>query len=227
VRERLAAAAKTHLDGAAPGSDRQLIWTRAWFGAIDATEDLDFARGLLDGSSVVEGLTVDTDVRWEIVGTLAAHGADPDDALVAAELERDPTDIGQRRAAMARASRPTQAAKAEAWRRLTDERLPLATMRAITAGFSQWGQDHLLQPYVERYFSSLRAWWDGLQREEALALINGLYPSRLVSTETVAATDAALAGDSLPGPVVRILLEGKDGIERALRARAADRVVGG
>ena len=37
------------------------------------------------------------------------------------------------------------------------------------------------------------------------------------------ATDAALADDALPGPVRRILLEGKDGMARALRARAADR----
>ena len=39
----------------------------------------------------------------------------------------------------------------------------------------------------------------------------------------MAATDAALADADLAGPVRRILLEGKDGIERAVRARAADR----
>jgi hypothetical protein len=38
----------------------------------------------------------------------------------------------------------------------------------------------------------------------------------------VAATDAALAGAGLAGPLRRLLLEGKDGVERALRARAAD-----
>jgi hypothetical protein len=33
----------------------------------------------------------------------------------------------------------------------------------------------------------------------------------------------ALADGDLPGPLRRILVEGKDGLERASRARAADR----
>jgi aminopeptidase N len=96
-------------------------------------------------------------------------------------------------------------------------------MRAVTGGFWQWGQDALVEPYVERYFESLAGWWRGRSREEALGLANGFFPSTLVRAEIVAATDAALADTDLAGPVRRILLEGKDGIERAVRARAADR----
>ncbi len=36
------------------------------------------------------------------------------------------------------------------------------------------------------------------------------------------ATDRELADDDLPGPLRRILLEGKDSMERAVRGRAAD-----
>ena len=96
-------------------------------------------------------------------------------------------------------------------------------MRAVTGGFWQWGQDALVEPYVERYFGSLAGWWRERSREEALGLANGFFPSTLVRPEIVAATDAALADADLAGPVRRILLEGKDGIERAVRARAADR----
>jgi aminopeptidase N len=222
ARAQLASAARVGLDGAAAGSDRQLIFTRALIGNGDSEEDKAWARGLLDGSVVVEGLEVDTDLRWDIVGTLASHGADDGGALIEAELERDPTDIGQRRAASARASRPTPEAKAEAWRRLTEERLPLAMMRATAGGFPRWMQTELLRPYVESYFASLMAWWRDRQREEALTLIGGLYPGHIVEPGIVAATDTALADASLPGPVRRILLESKDGMERALRARAAD-----
>ncbi|MDQ4097688.1 MAG: ERAP1-like C-terminal domain-containing protein, partial [Actinomycetota bacterium] len=223
TRARLAAAARRGLEAAEPGSDRQLIWARARIGAGDTVEDLAWDRGLLDGTVVVEGLVVDTDLRWDLVGVLASHGADDDGALVDAEEKRDPTDIGERRAATARASRPEPEAKAEAWRKLTEESLHLAMVRAVTGGCSQWRQEDLLRPYVEPYFSNLLTWWKERPREVALALIGGLYPGKLIEPATVAATDAALEDESLPAPVRRILLEDKDGVERALRARGADR----
>jgi aminopeptidase N len=49
----------------------------------------------------------------------------------------------------------------------------------------------------------------------------GLFPSRSVSTETIARTDAALA-DAPDGGMRRLLLEGRADLERALRARAVD-----
>ena len=222
ARAQLAAAAKVGLEGAEAASDRQLVWARSHLGAGDSEDDLGWARGLLDGSVEVEGLKVDTDLRWDIVGTLASHGADDEGALIDAEEKHDPTDIGQRRAASARAARPSPEAKAAAWSRLTEERPTVAMLRAVASGFSQWHQDELLWPYVDPYFASLTQWWGTRHREEALALIGGLYPRSLVSPHVVSATDRALADESIPGPIRRILLEGKDGIERALRARSAD-----
>jgi aminopeptidase N len=99
----------------------------------------------------------------------------------------------------------------------------LAEMRAVAGGFWQWGQDALLDPYVEPYFASLRRWWEERSREEALDLARGLFPSTLVRPDVVEATSTALGDDSLRGPLRRILLENRDGLERALRARAADR----
>src|SRR5205085_5122740 len=180
TRARLARWVRPQLDAAEAASDRQLIWARAWLGVIDAPDDLAFARALLDGAETVEGLKVDTDFRWEIVGVLATHAADDDGALIDAELQRDPTDIGQRRSALWRGARPAAEAKAEAWRRLNDERPPLATMRAICGGFWQWDQEDILRPYVDRYFSSIKGWWADRHREEALTLVGGLYPGRLI-----------------------------------------------
>jgi len=223
ARARLAAAARAGLDRAEAGTDRQLIWARHFLSVADSADDLAYARAILDGAVEVPGLAVDTDLRWQIVMALASVAADDGGALVESELERDPTDIGRRRAASARASRPTSEAKATAWARVTDDTsLPLATLRAIVGGFGVVGQDELLSPYVEPYFAALGRFWEERTRDEALSLVRGLYPATLVGHSVVAATDRALAGEGLPGPLRRILLEGKDAMERALRARAAD-----
>jgi aminopeptidase N len=219
----LAAAARAGLAAAEPGTDRQLIWTRHFISVAESAEDLAYARAVLDGSEEVPGLAVDTDLRWQIVMSLAAEGIDDGEALIAAELQRDPTDIGERRAASARASRPAADAKAAAWARLTEQTdLPLAMVRATAGGFGVTGQDELLAPYVEPYFASVPKFWEERTRDEALSLIRGLYPSTLIGQDVLDATDRALADEALPGPVRRILLESQDSMARAVRARAAD-----
>jgi aminopeptidase N len=95
-------------------------------------------------------------------------------------------------------------------------------LRATAGGFGVIGQDEFLAPYVEPYFSRVRAFWEERSRDEALSLIRGLYPGALISQEVLDATDRALADEALPGPVRRILLESQDQMARALRGRAAD-----
>jgi aminopeptidase N len=220
----LAAAARGGLAGAGPGSDRQLVWARHFISVAQSAADLAYARALLDGTEEVPGLAVDTDLRWQVVMALAVEGADDSGALIEAELERDPTDIGQRRAASARASRPSAEAKTAAWSRLVEEPdLPLATLRSIAGGFGVTGQDELLEPYVEPYFASIATFWADRTRDEALSLIRGLFPSTLIGPGVLDATDRALADGALAGPVRRILLESQDSMARAVRGRAADR----
>ncbi|MGI8776852.1 MAG: aminopeptidase N [Acidimicrobiales bacterium] len=224
ARARLAEAAWGRLGAAEPGSDRQLIWARHWLGVIDEAAELARARALLDGTLEMAGLAVDTDLRWQIVGVLASHAADDDGALIEAEIEHDPTDIGQRRADTHRAARPTPEAKSAAWQRLHGGEVSVAQVRAIAGGFAVFGQDELVRPWIGPYFGQLRQVWEERPREEAISLIKSLFPSTLVDPEVVAAVDAALAGDDLAPPLRRIVIEGKDGIERALTARAADSV---
>jgi aminopeptidase N len=95
-------------------------------------------------------------------------------------------------------------------------------LRATAGGFGVIGQEEFLAPYVEPYFSSIATFWADRTRDEALSLIRGLYPSALIGQEVLDATDRALADDTLPGPVRRILLESQDSMARAMRGRAAD-----
>jgi aminopeptidase N len=217
---KAAARLRELVDGAEKGSDFQLAYTRGFIGAATSEQDLAFVRGLLDGTQSIDGVEIDTDLRWGIVTTLASAGA-IDDGVIAAELERDPTDQGERYAAGARASIPTSDAKAEAWGIATeDAQLTLAMLRAVAIGFNRPSQNALLAPYAERYFDELLGFWERRELDLGLAFAGGFYP-RTYTQDVVDATDKLLAGE-LPGPVRRILLEQKDETERVLRTRAAD-----
>jgi aminopeptidase N len=207
---------------AQPGSDHQLAWARAFVGAARSPEHLAVVRGLIDGHVPFDGLVVDTELRWGIVRSLAGAGEVGEEAI-AAEAERDPTDRGARHAAAARTARPDPTAKEEAWQIVVkDTSIPLAMSAEIMGGFQQFGQEELLTPYVERYFAVLPEVWESRDLPDALAFVGSMYPRLIVSRDTVERTDRHLAGEDVPAPVRRLLLEGKDGVLRALRTRKVD-----
>ncbi|HUY60415.1 MAG TPA: M1 family metallopeptidase, partial [Candidatus Dormibacteraeota bacterium] len=220
--DQLAARAQQGLAAAAPSSDRQLTWTRALISAARTPAALATIAGLLDGTTVVPGLTVDTDLRWRIIGTLLAQGAAGAE-LADAELVRDRTDEGRRRALAARAARPDAGAKEEAWAQMVEATdLPIANLRALMTGFLRYEQGWLVEPFVDRYLDQVGPMWQRQPVEVALEFAEGLYPRPVVSAHTIERTDARLADAQLPPALRRLLLEGRDDVRRALRARQVD-----
>ncbi|MDQ1029237.1 aminopeptidase N [Streptomyces umbrinus] len=211
-----------HLKSAAAGSDHQLAWARAFAATARTPEQLDLLEHLLDGRETIEGLAVDTELRWAFVQQLAAVGRF-DEAEIAGEYERDKTAAGERHAASARSARPTEEAKSEAWASVVEsDKLPNAVQEAVIGGFVQTGQRELLAPYTDKYFAAVKDVWDSRSHEMAQQIVVGLYPSVQVSEETLRKTDEWLASAE-PGPALRRLIsESRAGIERALRAQAAD-----
>ncbi len=219
---KVAARMRELMDAAAPGSDVQLVYARGRISAA-VPDDVDAIRGLLDGSASAPGLEVDTDLRWHIVESLAAAGAG-DDALISAELERDPTDQGERNAASARASMPNADTKAEAWERvLGDTELSLAMLRALAAGFNRPTQRELLAPYADRYLDEVLGFWERRELDLGLAFTGGFYP-KLHTSDALDKTQALL-DKGVPVPVKRILLEQRFESARAMEAREHDRQV--
>ncbi|MDX3385666.1 aminopeptidase N [Streptomyces niveiscabiei] len=215
-------AALEHLRAAAPGSDHQLAWARAFAATARTDSELALLEGLLDGSSVVEGLAVDTELRWAFVQRLAAVGRF-DEAEIDAEYERDKTAAGERHALTARASRPTAEAKAAAWSSVIDSSdLPNALQEAVIGGFVQPEQRELLAPYTEKYFEVVKSIWDSRSHEIAQQVAVGLYPSVQVSRSTLDATDTWLSTAEPNAALRRLVSESRSGVERALKAQAAD-----
>ncbi|CAM5702404.1 aminopeptidase N [Streptomyces purpurascens] len=215
-----------HLRAAAPGSDHQLAWARAFAATARTPEQLDVLDALLDGSQTVEGLVVDTELRWSFVQRLAAVGRF-DEAEIAGEYDRDRTAAGERHAATARASRPTEEAKAEAWASVVDsDKLPNAVQEAVIGGFVQTDQREVLAPYADRYFEVVKDIWESRSHEMAQQIAVGLYPTVQVSQETLDKTDAWLTATAPNAALRRLVSESRAGVERALRAQRADAAAG-
>lgn len=211
-----------HLRAAEPGSDHQLAWARAFAATARTEGQLTYLSALLDGSAELEGLAVDTELRWTFLERLAATGV-AEEPAIAAELRRDPTAAGERHAATARAARPTAEAKAGAWASVVESAdLPNAVQEAVIGGFVQTDQRELLAPYTEKYFAAVKEVWETRSHEIAQQIAVGLYPSLQVSPETLAATDAWLASAEPNAALRRLVSESRAGVERALKAQAAD-----
>ncbi len=222
--EQLATTALEQSHAAEPASDHQLVWVRTFASAARSAEHLAVVRGLLAGTTTLEGLAVDTELRWHLLQCLVAAGA-ADAGDIDAELDRDPTDQGQREAATAQALTPTPEAKAEAWRFATeDDSLPNQTGLAYISGFAHPAQRELLTAYSTRYFEIVADVWARRSSEVAQNVVIGLYPSWEVSEATVQRTDEYLASrDDLAPALRRLINEGRDGVIRALRAQARDK----
>ncbi|MGW2780727.1 aminopeptidase N [Streptomyces populi] len=211
-----------HLRTAEAGGDHQLAWARAFAATARTPEQLDLLEALLEGRESIEGLAVDTELRWAFVQRLAAVGRF-DEAEIAAEYERDKTAAGERHAATARAARPTEEAKAEAWASVVEsDKLPNAVQEAVIGGFVQADQRELLAPYTDKYFSVVKEIWDTRSHEIAQQIATGLYPGVQVAEETLGKTDAWLASAEPNAALRRLVSESRSGVERALKAQAAD-----
>ncbi|WP_319456188.1 MULTISPECIES: aminopeptidase N [unclassified Mycobacterium] len=216
--------------GAEPGSDHQLAFVNALCTSALSLRHTAVLAALLDTDPSelgLSGLTVDTDLRWRIVTALAAGGdVDEKDAatpFIDAEAQRDPTAAGKRNAAAASAARPQAAVKDAAWAQvIEDDTIANITTRAIVTGFVQPGQAALLAPFREKYFGAIAGVWERRSSEVAQTVVIGLYPSWDVSQAGLDAADAFLADPELPPALHRLVLEGRAGVERALRARAFD-----
>ncbi|MEU8801373.1 aminopeptidase N [Spirillospora sp. NPDC048819] len=208
---------------AAPGSDLQLAYTQAFAASAVSGDHLAFVQGLLDGSQVLDGLTVDTDLRWSLLRRLVVTGK-AGEAEIDAEHGRDRTAAGERHAAGCRAAIPSADAKAAAWERIVSGDLPNAVFRATLGGFVEPDQADLLVPYADRYFAEVGRIWKEWSSDMSQTFAEVAYPFLAIEQSTLDRTEAYLADEKPPPALARLLSEGRDGVARALRARAKDAV---
>ena len=215
--ERIARAAE-------PASDAQLQLTQAFIASARGGQ-LEVVSALLDGSVSWEGLAVDTDMRWALLRRLAATGrAGAHD--IETELARDNTAAGAREAAAARASLPTAEAKAAVWAAVVErDTLPNAMLSATIGGFAVFDQRELVRPYVEPYFAAISHVWATRTNDTAQTIVQGLFPTIQADQFVLDRAERWLAEHPDEPPALRrLIIEGADGVARALRAQQRDTI---
>ncbi|GAA3229480.1 aminopeptidase N [Actinocorallia longicatena] len=207
--------------GAEAGSDLQLNYVQAFAGSATSDAHLGYVRALLDGTEVLDGLQVDTDLRWGLLRRLVVNGK-AGEAEIRAEHERDATAAGERHAAALTAAIPTAEAKEAAWQRIIGGKLPNAVFRATIGGFVEPDQADLLKPYGEKYFQEVGRIWKEWSSDMSQTFAEVAYPFLNISQETIDRTERYIADEKPPSALLRLLSEGRDGVRRALRAREKD-----
>lgn len=209
--------------GVPAGSDAQLQFVKSYALLARSGRQLDTVSSLLEGTLTLDGLTVDQDLRWELIASLVTGGRAGAE-LIDAELERDNTATGQNAAALAKAAIPTPEAKAAAWESIVVKgELSNALQGSAVTGFTRVLDTALLEPFAEKYFEAVPGIVKNRTHALAQQIVVGLYPAQLTTQATVDRTDeflAALEEDS--AALRRMMLENRDGVARALRARQAD-----
>lgn len=220
---RTVAALKELARQAEPGSDAQLQLVTAYAGMLTSADDAAHVRGLLEGTEVLDGLAIDTEMRWTLLTSMAAAGAATEEEI-RAERERDNTSTGREREARALAARPTAEAKAAAWAAgVESDELPNSVLDATSLGFGRASDPAVLLPYVEKYHAMLSEVWERRTHAIAESIVQQFYPAALASRELLEATQAWLdANRGAPAALVRLVSENRDSIARALSAQARD-----
>ncbi|WP_341578863.1 aminopeptidase N [Microbacterium schleiferi] len=205
------------------GSDSQLQFVTAFASAAATPEHWETVRALRAGEISLDGLTIDTDLSWQLLVSLAAGGVITEGVIDEA-LAADNTAKGAEFAAQAKAALPTPEAKSAAWSSLVDsDRLPNTLVRAAGLGFTHPAGVLLLDEFVDQYFAMLLPVWESRTYKIAEYLVLGLYPAPLANAKLRDATRAWLTANAeAPAALRRLVAENLAGVERALAVQERD-----
>ena len=220
MRIKLADGLDALTKSAAPGSDLQLLFARAFAQNAVTAAHIESVRALLNGSA--PGLIVDADQRWFFMIALSERGAITK-AELDTELTKDNTTSGNCFYETAIAAAPVGDAKDYAWNKIINEDIQASVRSALVAGFQRPIQRELLANYVDRYFDSIIGVWEAKSYEGAAKIVSGLYPTWVVSQSTIDKTAKWLdtTGKKSPAVLRKLVIEARDGLVRALKVQSA------
>ena len=207
---------------AAADADRQILWARSAVGTAATRGDVARLAQSVSHDEPIKGFALDQEMRWLVAIKAVAFGLPNGDALLTTEAARDRSDRGRRALLRAEASRPTNAAKEEAWQRIHGEGYgSFHLTRAAMQGFFWPQQERLLAPYVERFFESVLDVFSSRDHPFARSYLLSLYPAYLADPAVLERSRRLLSelNGSLP-TLTRQLTEVADDLDRTIKVRA-------
>ena len=222
---KLATGLEKLINLANPGSDRQLALVRTFSAVATTEEQVTKVSQILDGLLKIEGLVVDTDLRWALLRRLVVVGK-RGEKDIEEELKKDDTVMGREHAAGAKAAMPSLEAKKKAWDQVINNvNLTNSELHSILAGISYMDHEEVLKNFVDKYFDSVSNLWNARTHEIGQSLVTGLFPSTNINQEVVKKCDEFLDNNKeLAVGARRIIVEQRDSLARALKAQNSDKL---
>ncbi|THC42478.1 aminopeptidase N [Massilia sp. Mn16-1_5] len=137
----------------------QRRWFNTYLGMASTPAALERLNGILAGTVTVEGLTINQDLRWDIIGRLNRYNVAGAPALVEQEAKRDNSDSGQAAALAATILRPDPKLKAE-WLGTVENlktELPFSKIRTAMYSLYPAEQTALAEQTADRRLAQLPA----------------------------------------------------------------------
>lgn len=215
---------------AAPSSDAQELFTKTFASLATTEAQTKFIEHLYTGKTMLEGLELADDMRWDLLFALVRLGKAGEEQI-AQMLERDPSLVGEESAARARASINQKAVRERTWEAVIhDVSIANDTRWAMAAGFwaASLAAPEDYEPFATRFYGAINTVWEEHTFHMASGILKIMDPARLAGympkVEVVALGKKWLKGNSRqPDALKRIILEGVDEAQRMIRAQSADR----
>ena len=207
------------------GSDAQLQFIKFFAQFARNDQQLATVADLLSGKTQMDGLEIDTDLRWELLTALSVGGKVTRERIDV-ELEADNTANGQKAHAAAIAGMPDLKSKQEIFDKLVDtDQLSNALVNAASLAFGRVLDTSVLEPFVDQYFSKVLAIWENKSYHMAEYLLVNLYPLAIVNQALAYQTEQFLKNPELVSKpaLKRIIVENLANVQRALAAQSADK----
>ena len=136
-------------------SDVKHLWFNTFLRVAASEAGLDTARALYDGTEEIDGIEISPEIRWALLIILSRHDEDGIADLLAAEIERDPSDFGQRSMLAAQAPSLENKMRWVAELQNPQELTSLAKQRAVMSTLFPATQTDLQLEVLENILSSL------------------------------------------------------------------------
>lgn len=209
------------------GTDQQRVLTFAAARRAANKTQCESIERLRTGEDNLLGLDLDVELKWAMLMASVSCGVVGEEAIDEM-LATDSTMTGQQKAAQARATRPDQAVKDEAFAKLLTDP-DLSNDMRIAVGLGYWRgaamKPEMYGSHVQLYFASLTHIWEENTSHTAQDIVELGFPTpivgRLDDVDVVELGNKWLRENKdAPAGLVRLVSENVSEAERAMRIQA-------